>query len=87
MFNLGYGLTYESNDQLALLSENSGLDNSDIASTGIYFSKGASVPPWDLWLISGELEKQIASFPTSVGGLIVSTVSYTHLTLPTILLV
>ena len=72
LFNLGYGLTYESNDQLALLSENSGLDNSDIASTGIYFSKGASVPPWDLWLISGELEKQIASFPTSVGGLIVS---------------
>jgi beta-glucosidase len=30
------------------------------------------VPPWDLWLISGELEKQVASFPTSVGGLIVS---------------
>ena len=30
------------------------------------------MPPWDLWLISGELEKQIASFPTSVGGLIVS---------------
>ena len=72
LFNLGYGLTYESNDQLALLSENSGLENSDIASTGIYFSKGASVPPWDLWLISGELEKQVASFPTSVGGLIVS---------------
>ena len=72
LFNLGYGLTYESNDQLALLSENSGLENSEIASTGIYFSKGASVPPWDLWLISGELEKQIASFPTSVGGLIVS---------------
>jgi len=72
LFNLGYGLTYESNDQLSLLSENSGLENSDIASTGIYFSKGASVPPWDLWLISGELEKQVASFPTSVGGLIVS---------------
>mgnify|MGYP007000229687 len=52
--------------------ENSGLENSEIASTGIYFIKGASVPPWDLWLISGELEKQIASFPTSVGGLIVS---------------
>ena len=72
LFNLGYGLTYQSNDQLPLLSENSGLENSDIASTGIYFSKGASVPPWDLWLISGELEKQVASFPTSVGGLIVS---------------
>ena len=28
--------------------------------------------PWKLWLISGDLEKQIASFPTSVGGLIIS---------------
>ena len=72
LFNLGYGLTYKSNKQIASLSENSGLENSDVASTGVYFSKGAPVSPWDLWLISGELEKQIASFPTSVGGLIVS---------------
>ena len=72
LFNLGYGLNYKSNDQIALLSENSGLENSNVASSGIYFSKGATVSPWDLWLISGELEKQIASFPTSVGGLIVS---------------
>ena len=72
LFNLGYGLTYKSNKHIASLSENSGLENSDVASTGVYFSKGAPVSPWDLWLISGELEKQIASFPTSVGGLIVS---------------
>ena len=72
LFHLGYGLTYKSNKQIASLSENSGLENSDVASTGVYFSKGAPVSPWDLWLISGELEKQIASFPTSVGGLIVS---------------
>ena len=72
LFNLGYGLNYKSNDQIASLSENSGLENSNVASSGIYFSKGATVSPWDLWLISGELEKQIASFPTSVGGLIVS---------------
>ena len=72
LFNLGYGLNYKSNDQIALLSENSGLENSNVASSGIYFIKGATVSPWDLWLISGELEKQIASFPTSVGGLIVS---------------
>ena len=72
LFNLGYGLNYKSNDQIALLSENFGLENSNVASSGIYFSKGATVSPWDLWLISGELEKQIASFPTSVGGLIVS---------------
>lgn len=72
LFSLGYGLTYSSMDLVDELSENSGLENSKIASTGVYFSKGASVPPWDLWLISGELEKQIASFPSSVGGLILS---------------
>ena len=55
-----------------ILSENSGLENSDILSTGVYFNKGNSIPPWSLWLISGDLEKQIASFPTSVGGLIIS---------------
>ena len=72
LFNLGYGLTYKSNNQITLLTENSGLENSDVASTGVYFSKGAALSPWDLWLVSGELVKQIASFPTSVGGLIVS---------------
>ena len=72
LFNLGYGLTYKSNDQIALLSENSGLKNSGVVSTGVYFTKGAPVSPWDIWLVSGDLMKQIASFPTSVGGLIVS---------------
>ena len=72
LFNLGYGLTYKSNDQIALLSENSGLKNSGVVSTGVYFTKGAPVSPWDIWLVSGDLTKQIASFPTSVGGLIVS---------------
>ena len=72
LFNLGYGLTYKSNDQIALLSENSGLENSGVVSTGVYFTKGAPVSPWDIWLVSGDLTKQIASFPTSVGGLIVS---------------
>ena len=72
LFKVGYGLSYGSIDQIDVLSENSGLENSDIASTGEYFSKGDVVAPWDLWLISGELEKQIASFPSSVGGLIIS---------------
>ena len=72
LFKVGYGLSYSSIDQIDVLSENSGLENSDIASTGEYFSKGDVVAPWDLWLISGELEKQIASFPSSVGGLIIS---------------
>jgi len=72
LFEVGYGLSYSSIDQIDILSENSGLENSDIVSTGEYFNKGEVVAPWDLWLISGELEKQIASFPSSVGGLIIS---------------
>lgn len=72
LFKTGYGLSYTSTDQIDFLSENSGLENSEIASTGEYFNKGDVVAPWDIWLISGELEKQIASFPSSVGGLIIS---------------
>ena len=72
LFKIGYGLSYNSIEQIDFLSENSGLENSDIASTGEYFIKGDVVAPWDIWLISGELEKQIASFPSSVGGLIIS---------------
>ena len=72
LFKIGYGLSYTSTDQIDYLSENSGLENSEIASTGEYFNKGDVVAPWDIWLISGKLEKQIASFPSSVGGLIIS---------------
>jgi beta-glucosidase len=72
LFKIGYGLSYTSIDQIDFLSENSGLENSEIASTGEYFNKGDVVAPWDIWLISGKLEKQIASFPSSVGGLIIS---------------
>ena len=72
LFNLGYGLTYKSNNQIALLSENSGLIISGVASNDNYFSKGVSVSPWNLWLVSGELVKQVVSFPISVGGLMVS---------------
>ena len=77
LFKIGYGLTYNSIDQIDFLSENSGLENSDIASTGEYFNKGDVVAPWDIWLISGKLEKQIASFPSSVGGLIISKTDHT----------
>ena len=45
LFNLGYGLTYKSSDQIDLLSENSGLTISGVASKGIYFSKGVPVSP------------------------------------------
>ena len=72
LFKIGYGLSYDSIDYIDPLSENSGLENNETASTGEYFTKGEVVPPWVIWLISGELEKQIASFPSSVGGLIIS---------------
>ena len=72
LFEIGYGLSFTSINQIDFLSENSGLENSEIASTGEYFNKGDVVAPWDIWLISGKLEKQIASFPSSVGGLIIS---------------
>ena len=72
LFELGYGLSYESNEEVSPLSEDAGLASAEIASTGIFFSKGAPVEPWSLWLHSGDLSKQIASFPTSVGGLIIS---------------
>ena len=72
LFKFGYGLNYASKDNLDVFPEKSGLENSDVASTGQFFNKGASVAPWGLRLISGDLVKQIASFPTSYGGLIIS---------------
>ena len=72
LLKLGYGLSYESSKNFDLLSEKSGLEIGDIASTGEFFNKGAAVAPWEIWLTSGELVKQVASFPTSVGGLIIS---------------
>ena len=72
LFPLGFGLTYSSDSELAELPETSGLENLNVASSGEFYNKGAAVAPWGLWLNSGDLDKQIASFPTSVGGLIVS---------------
>ena len=72
LFKLGYGLSYASSENLELLPEKSGLENSEVPSSGEFFNKGAAVAPWSLFLKSGNLVKQISSFPTSVGGLIVS---------------
>jgi len=46
LFDLGYGLQYGDNDQVDQLSENSGLEDSEIASTGDFYQKGAAVAPW-----------------------------------------
>ncbi len=72
LFPLGYGLTYDSTEVVDQLSENSGLEYSEVSSTGEFFVKGAPVAPWGLWLNSGDLDKQVASYPTSVGGLLLS---------------
>ena len=72
LFPLGYGLTFRSDTDLEELSEISGLENTGVANTDKFYENGLAVAPWGLWLKSGDLVKQIASFPTSVGGLIVS---------------
>ncbi len=72
LFELGYGLSYGDNTVVEELSEVSGLENAGAVSTGEFYLKGAPVEPWGLWLSTGDLVKQIASYPTSVGGLIVS---------------
>jgi len=72
LFNLGYGLTYKSGTTVEQLPEDSGLENKTIASTSEFYNKGAAVEPWGLWLASDNLDKQIGSFPTSLGGLIIS---------------
>ena len=71
LFELGYGLTYEDQKNIELLPIASGLENKAIISSGEFFSKGKSIEPWSMWLVSGELEKQIVSYPTSIGGLII----------------
>lgn len=76
LFELGYGLDYKTTSEVAQLSEASGLENSAVASNGNFFGRGTPTPPWGLWLKTGDLNKQIGSYPTSVGGLIVSKVDH-----------
>lgn len=76
LFDLGYGLTYDNAPALAMLSEDSGLANSQVASVDQFFDKGAPVAPWSLWLHSGDFSKQVASFPTSMSGLIISKIDH-----------
>lgn len=72
LFELGYGLSYGSGVTVDPLSEISGLEGSGTASTGEFYGRGAPIAPWGLWLHSGDLVKQVAGFPTSVSGLLVS---------------
>ena len=72
LYPLGYGLDYNSDQQVAQLSENSGLESTAIASSDEFFNKGEVIAPWNIWLQEYELVKQAKAFPTSLGGLIVS---------------
>ena len=72
LFELGYGLTYKNTETLKVLSEDSGIKTEAIASTGEFFNKGAAVDPWTLEFNTDNLSKKIASFPTSLGGLVIS---------------
>jgi len=72
LFALGYGRSYGDTDAVAELTETSGLEGGGVASTGEFFSKGAAVAPWAMWLSTGGLVKQVAGFPTSSAGLLVS---------------
>ena len=76
LFGLGYGLNYYDSKNIGFLSEISGLNKNKKMSTGEFYKKGLAVEPWSLWLVSGELEKQILSYPTSLGGLIISKTDY-----------
>lgn len=72
LFEYGYGLTYESDSQIGELSEDDGLQGDSIVSSNEFFIKGRPVAPWGLWIESGNLNKQVASYPTSMGGMIIS---------------
>ena len=72
LFELGYGLSYDDNKNIGLLTTESELDDNRKISTGEFFIKGKSVDPWIMSLVSGGLEKQIVSYPTSIGGLIIN---------------
>lgn len=72
LFGLGYGLSYGSAEQVEKLPETSGLEAVEVASTGVFFDKGQAIAPWQLQLQSADLEKQVASFPTPIGGLLVA---------------
>ena len=76
LFELGYGLDYNDSKNIGFLSEISGLNKNKKMSTGEFYKKGLAVEPWSLWLVSGELEKQILSYPTSIGGLIIGKTDY-----------
>lgn len=77
LFPLGYGLTYKDDKQVDQLQQDSGLGGENVASTGEFFQKGLAVAPWALGTYSDDLTKQVGSFPTSFGALLVSKTDYT----------
>ncbi|MGR3812110.1 glycoside hydrolase family 3 N-terminal domain-containing protein [Jiulongibacter sp. NS-SX5] len=72
LFELGYGLNYASNETVGDLEEVSGLENMGVESSDKFYQAGQPVAPWSLSMQTGDLVKQVSSFPTSASGLIIS---------------
>ncbi len=55
LFPLGFGLSYTTRDaDLALLPEESGLDQSLLVESGAVFRRGGTLAPWKTYLVSSE---------------------------------
>lgn len=55
LFPLGYGLSYATPaEELAALSEESGLDATQLVERGAVFRRGGTLEPWRTFLVSGE---------------------------------
>ena len=72
LFDLAYGLNYDSKTELKQLSEDSGLNLNEVESTGVFYAKGNSVAPWKILLSSYDMSKEVGSYPTSINGLLVN---------------
>ena len=69
LFELGYGLTSESNSDLAILPEDSGV-SSEETSAGLFFDKGLPTASWSLLVSDGQSDRtRITTTPAvAIGG-------------------
>lgn len=71
LFALGYGLTYQDDGGLPLLPEDSGLDENDRGTPGVYFQAGEFAP--SITLLSGS---SVADVSADGGSVVVRRVDY-----------
>ncbi len=63
LFDLGYGLNYDSEKHVESLPEIEDPELSQPESTEIYYAKGTTVNPWALWIAVGNNLKKIEGYP------------------------